>query len=454
MVDLINKIYDEQKSFFSNNIRNRDISFRIENLKKLKKNILKYENEILLALKKDLNKNKAEAIITEISFCISEIDYNIKNLKKLSKDKKVKKFFAFPLSKSYIRYEPLGVVLIISPWNYPFNLAISPLIGAISAGNCVIIKPSEISSNTSFIIKKLIEDTFKEKYVSVILGDAVLTQKLLDKKFDYIFYTGSGKIGKLVMEKASKNLTPLTLELGGKSPCIIDKDTDLDISAKRIVFGKFINSGQTCIAPDYLFVDKTIKKKLIEKLISNIEIMYNKENYGKIINQNHLLRLKNYLKNVDIIYGGDVDEKKNTLSPTLIENIKVNNLILEEEIFGPILPIFEYKNKEEVIDFINQKEKPLALYIFSNNNKFQNEIISNTQSGGVCINDTIIHIGNNELPFGGVGGSGFGSYHGKYSFETFSHKRSILKNSFKLDIKLRYPPFTDFKLKLLKKFLK
>lgn len=456
-MDKINFNFEKQKEYFYS-FETKSISFRLEQLKKLKVNLLKYEKEISQALNLDLGKSETQSFLSEIGPCISEINYFLKNLKKISKDKKVNSSFLFPLSKSYIKYDPYGIVLIISPWNYPINLTFLPIIGAIAAGNCCFVKPSEISQNCSKIIKKIIEDTFESKFVCVFEGGAEITQDLLLKKFDYIFYTGGEKVGKIIMQKASENLIPVTLELGGKSPCVVDKNCDIKKTAKRIVFGKFINSGQTCIAPDYLLVDKKIKNKLVQEIIEQIKIQYKETSidYGKIINLNHTNRLNEYLQeeNVKILNGGEVNFKENKISPTLIDNINIESKIMQEEIFGPILPIIEFEDLEYVINLINSKPKPLALYIFSKDKQFQKELLNKTSSGGVCINDTIIHIGNNNLPFGGVGNSGIGAYHGFYSFETFSHKKSILKNTLLFEIPFRYAPYSKNSLLFLKKIFK
>ena len=457
----IENILKQQKDFFKTH-KTKDVNFRLKQLKNLRKAILDYEDKIYDALYKDLKKSKYNSYLNEIGIVLKEISYAINNLKKWSKDKKVNSGIFF-LSKNFIKSEPLGQILVISPWNYPFNLAICPVIGAISAGNTIILKPSEISTHTAKVIEEMITKYFDEKYFKVILGDSKKTSKLLDFNFDYIFFTGSENIGKIVMQKAANNLTPLTLELGGKSPCIIDKDIDLDKTASRIINGKFMNAGQTCVAPDYLLVHSKIKDKLIKKLIEKIDFFYSKDiknsnDYERIINEKHFNRLINYLKDVNIVYGGKNDIKDLFISPTLIDMKNIddinNNKIMKEEIFGPILPIMEYNNLDEAIEFINSKPKPLALYIFSNNKKVQEKVLNETSSGGSCINDTIIHLTNLKLPFGGVGQSGFGAYHGKSSFNTFSHKKSILKNTNFFDIIMRFPPHKDSGIKILNKLMK
>lgn len=432
------------------------LDFRLNSLKALKQEIINNQDEIANALFLDLHKSYAEAYLTEIGFVIKEINNAIKNLKKWAKDRRVSpSLLTFP-SKGYIQNIPLGQVLIISPWNYPFQLAISPLVGAISAGNTAIIKPAELSPNTSNIIKSIIEKVFPRNYISTVIGGKDENLNLLDLDFNHIFFTGSPLLGKIVMEKASKNLVPVTLELGGKSPCIVDKTSDLELSAKRIVFGKFLNSGQTCIAPDYILVDKQVKDKLIECLIKNINVLYNDsqnaDDYGRIISEFHFDRLVSMLMDGKILYGGNISREEKYISPTLITDIHSNSNLLSQEIFGPILPIITYEDLDIMLEELRRKPKPLALYIFSNSKSTQDIILSKISSGGVCVNDTIMHITPNNLPFGGVGNSGMGSYHGKKSFETFSHQRSVLNRKTYFDLSLRYPPYTTKTLKLLKLF--
>lgn len=455
----INQIIQTQKQYF-NTQKTKPIEFRLEQLKKLKIEIQKNEKEIQTALNQDLKKSKTESYISEIGYILNEIEYSIKNLKNWSKPKKVSSK-TIPFSKSQINSEPLGTILIISPWNYPFQLTISPLIGSIAAGNTSIIKPSEIAKNTSKLLKKIIQTTFDEKYITVIEGNAKTAQNLLKHKFDHIFYTGSENVGKIILENAAKHLTPTTLELGGKTPTIIDIDANLEKTANRITFGKFLNAGQTCVAPDYLLVNSQIKTQLIQKIKTSIKNFYstnpaNSNDYGKIINQTHFKRLNSYIKQNQnqIIFGGKTDQKTLYIEPTLIQinQQNVNTEIMQEEIFGPILPILEYKNLDDAINYINSKPKPLALYIFSENKEIQQKIINQTSSGGICINDTIIHLANPELPFGGVGNSGFGKYHGKHTFDLFSNKKSILQNTTKFEIPKRYPPYSKLTLKIIKKF--
>ena len=456
-MDCINNIVEKQREYFYTE-ETKDINFRISQLKLLKKIIIKNEEKLLIALKNDLNKSAFEAYETEIGTVLMELNYTIKRLRSWIKPKKVKTSITNFLSKSYIYSEPYGVVLIIAPWNYPFQLAISPLIGAIAAGNCAIIKPSEYATNTSKIVKEIINNNFKENFITVIEGGRDTNIKLLQQNLDYIFFTGSVSVGKAVMEEAAKSLTPITLELGGKSPCIVHSDADIKLAAKKIVWGKFLNAGQTCVAPDYLFVHKDIKYKLISCIIDTIKLFFGEEpreslDYGRIINQEHLGRLGELLKEGSIIVGGDIDRNEKYISPTIMENITWNNHIMKEEIFGPILPILEYSSLNEVITSIRNHGKPLALYLFTKCKEVEREVLEKLSFGGGCVNDTIMHLTSPHLPFGGVGSSGMGSYHGKASFDTFSHKKSILKSSSYFDIKLKYPPYGN-KIKLLRNIIK
>ena len=453
--EIVDLFLSQREFYLKDNTLSLD--FRLKSLKALKQEIINSQDEIANALFLDLHKSYAEAYLTEIGFVIKEINHAIKNLKKWAKDKRVSpSLLTFP-SKGYIQNIPLGQVLIISPWNYPFQLAISPLVGAISAGNTAIIKPAELSVNTSKVIKSIIEKVFPSNYISTVIGGKEENLSLLDLDFNHIFFTGSPVLGKIVMEKASKNLVPITLELGGKSPCIVDKTSDLELSAKRIVFGKFLNSGQTCIAPDYILVDKQVKDKLIECLINSINVLYNDsqnaDDYGRIISESHFDRLVSMLMDGKILYGGNISREEKYISPTLITDIHSNSNLLSQEIFGPILPIIAYEDLDIMLEELRRKPKPLALYIFSNSKSTQNIILSKISSGGVCINDTIMHITPDNLPFGGVGNSGMGSYHGKKSFETFSHQRSVLDRKTYLDIPLRYPPFTETTIKIVKKIM-
>ncbi|QDY31892.1 aldehyde dehydrogenase [Clostridium sporogenes] len=456
-MESIRDMLKKQKSFFEKGYT-KDINFRIEALKKLKHNIKMNETNIFKALKIDLNKSEFETFITEIGIVYDEINGAIKNIKKWSKSKKVKTSITNFLASSYIYNEPYGVALIMAPWNYPFQLIMAPLVGAISAGNCVLLKPSELAVETEKIIVKIIKETFSDEYIGVVTGGVKESEALLKEKFDYIFYTGGINVGKIVMRAAAEHLTPMTLELGGKSPCIVDKDANIDLAARRIAWGKFLNAGQTCVAPDYLVVHRNIKEKLISSIENYIieffgENAFESEEYPRIINERHFKRLEGYLKEGKIISGGKTDISNLYIEPTIIEGINFKNRIMEEEIFGPIFPVIEFEGMDEVIDIIKNNPKPLALYYFSEDKEKQEFIIKNISFGGGCINDTIMHLSTSTLPFGGVGSSGMGSYHGRTSFETFSHKKSILKKSNLVDIKIRYAPFKG-KINLVRKLFK
>jgi aldehyde dehydrogenase (NAD+) len=451
------KIIDEQKKFFQKGIT-FNVDYRIKALKELKKAILEFENDLSSALFKDLRKSKFESYATEIGFILDEITFVIKNLKKWVKAKKVKTNLINLPAKSFIYHEPYGTALIISPWNYPFQLLISPLIGAIAAGNTAILKPSEVAAETGRIINRMISRTFKKNFIAVIEGGIETNKLLLDQHLDFIFFTGSVNVGKFVMEKASKFLTPVVLELGGKSPAIIMEDAELDISAKRIVWGKFLNSGQTCIAPDYLLVQKSIKEKFIGLCIKHIKNSFSENpiessDYVKIINKNHFNRLLSLMKDEKIIFGGKSDPKKNMIEPTILENVKLNSKIMKEEIFGPLLPVMTFEKIDEAIEIVNKNPNPLSMYVFTKNKKIEKLVLKRIKAGGGCINDCVMHISNPNLPFGGISTSGTGRYHGRASFDIFSNQKSILKRPFAIDLPFRYPPYKN-KLKFIKMILK
>lgn len=453
----VKEILDKQRLFYGTG-KTKEMSYRIKNLKLLYKSIQKYENDIMEALKLDLNKAPFEGYATEIGMVLEEISYMLKHMEGFLKAKRVRTPLAQFPSVSKIYKEPYGNVLIIAPWNYPFLLSISPLVGAIACGNCVIIKPSNHSPATSSVIKRIIEDTFDEDYITVIEGGREANQSLLDNKFDLIFFTGSKHVGKIVMEKAAQNLTPVVLELGGKSPCIIDKTADLKIAGKRVAWGKGVNAGQTCVAPDYLLVHKDVKSDFVNELKKNIEIIFGskaEENleFPKIINRKHFDRLNGLIETGKVIYGGKANEKTNQIGFTLMDNVGWDDPIMQEEIFGPILPIIVYEDLNEAIKLINNRPKPLALYLFTKSKEIEKKIIKEVSYGGGCINDTIIHLATSHMGFGGVGESGMGSYHGKASIDTFSHSKSVLKKSNFIDLPVRYPPYGK-KLKLLKKIMK
>lgn len=435
-----------------------DIGYRKETLIKLLNTIILYEEEIIQALQNDFNKPVFESVLTETNYVIADLKDTIKNLHRWAKPKKVlPSILNFP-STDYIYKEPYGKVLIIAPWNYPFQLALCPLISAVSAGNQVVLKPSELTPKTSEVIAKIILKSFDKSHVEVVEGGAEVSQKLLSQRWDYIFFTGSVAVGKIVAMAAAKNLTPVTLELGGKNPCIIDETANLKLAAKRIVWGKFINAGQTCIAPDYILIQKDMKTHFIEYLKVEITNAYGENpdlspDFARIVNTKNWLRLANLIDETKVIFGGQTDIENRYISPTLIDESDTNSLIMQEEIFGPILPILSYENETELSSVISKYEKPLALYVFSENKSFSKKIITQFSFGGGCINDTVVHFSNKRLPFGGVGHSGIGAYHGSLSFDVFSHKKGIVKKANWLDLTLRYAPYKD-KLSLIKKILK
>lgn len=445
-----------QRAFFATG-KTKSYDFRVAQLKKLLGLIQEHDKLILDAVYADLRKPAFESYGSEVLITLSEIKYALKHLQGWMKPQKVGTPANLFPSSSYIYAEPLGVVLIIAPWNYPFALTIQPLIGAIAAGNCAVLKPSEHTPNTSSAIAKIINQNFDPNFITAIEGGIEASQSLLAERFDHIFFTGGTAIGKIVMESAAKYLTPVTLELGGKSPCIVDSECDLDITAKRIVWGKFYNAGQTCVAPDYLLIQKSIKPALVEKLITCVKTFFGDNpqkspDLARIVNDRQFDRLVNLLDEGKILIGGQSDRSDRFIAPTLIDAVSPNSKIMTDEVFGPLLPILEYDQISEAIDFIKAKPKPLALYLFSSNKQKQERILQEISFGGGCFNDTIVQLGNPELPFGGVGNSGIGMYHGKASFDTFSHRKSVLKNSFRFDLKLRYPPYT-LALDTLKKFI-
>ncbi len=430
-----------------------DYHYRLTMLRRLEATILKYETEIYDALKRDLNKSQFEAHLSEVGLVIGEVRHAIKKLRRWMKPKRQKVALTQLPATAKLYSDPYGVVLIMSPWNYPFQLTMIPLIGAIAAGNCVVVKPSAYSAATSAVIATIIGDAFDDDYIAVVSGGRAENKDLLAQKFDYIFFTGSPFVGKIVMQRAAENLTPVTLELGGKSPCIVDKTADIAKTAKRILFGKLINSGQTCVAPDYLMVHVDVKDKLVAALQQSYRQMIKDEQYVKmalpqIINQKHYERLKGYLTEGDIVFGGTVDDANRQLTFTLIENMALDGPLMTEEIFGPIMPLLTWRTADEVIDFVNARPKPLALYLFSNSTALQNAIVKRISYGGGCINDTILHISASSQPFGGVGNSGTGAYHGYETFKTFSHQKNIMKKWWLFDLPLRYHPYKDIKGKL------
>ncbi|HBF38801.1 MAG TPA: aldehyde dehydrogenase [Firmicutes bacterium] len=453
MVSDYHKILEQTREFFLTG-KTKDVEFRINSLKKLRQTITKRNQEIMGALEKDFGKCEFETFATEIMSSLDEINMAIRNLHSWVKPRKVRTPLIHFKASSRIYYEPFGTVLVISAWNYPFQLTMNPLIGALAAGNCCIVKPSEMSPNTSKLMAEIVAECFPEDYCTVVEGGVEETTLLLKEKFDFIHYTGSTRVGKIIARAAAEHLTPVALEMGGKSPCIVDKTADIEISARRIAWGKFMNAGQTCVAPDYLIVHRDVKDALLKAFKERIHNFYGDEpeqssDYCRIINQKHFDRLSSFLDQGTIITGGKANRENLYIEPTIIDDITWNDPVMQEEIFGPILPVMEYQDLTAVIDMIHSHEKPLALYFFSKNKKDQKKIIHDVSFGGGCINTTILHTGNPYLPFGGVGNSGIGNYHGKWSFETFSHPKSIFDKSLMVDPKLPYPPY-GHKLKFLK----
>ena len=447
----MDKIINDLRNFFNTN-NTKSFEFRLNNLKKLLNIVKANEDKIYEALYKDLNKSKEESYLSELGLFYKEINYFIKNLKRLMKPKKVKTSNYNFKSIGYVYNEPYGLTLIITPWNYPFYLPMVSLIASIATGNVTLMKLSSLSINTSKLLEDLINNNFENNYIFVITDDK-FNKDLLKFKYDKIFFTGSTNVGKLYYDNASKNLTPITLELGGKSPVIIDKNCNIELSCKRIVFGKLLNAGQTCIAPDYILVPRYNYSYFIKRLKETFDKFLDKEELPKIINERHFVRLTNYLNEGKIIYGGDYDRNTLKIYPTLITELKEEDKLLNEEIFGPILPIIIYENIEDAIKIINKKPKPLAFYLFSNNNEIVNKVLNEISFGNGCINDTIMQISENTLPFGGVSESGIGRYLGKESFKTFSNQKSILQKSIKFDFDIRYQPFKN-KLEKYKKLIK
>jgi aldehyde dehydrogenase (NAD+) len=435
-----------------------NIAYRKETLIKLLNNVIFHENEIVQALYDDFKKPAFEAVLTETSYVISELKDTIKNIHKWAKPKKVfPSILNFP-STDYIYKEPYGKVLIIAPWNYPFQLAICPLVSAVAAGNQVVLKPSELTPKTSALLAKIIAKSFQVDHVAVIEGGVETSQNLLSQRWDYIFFTGSVAVGKIVAKAAAVNLTPITLELGGKNPCIVDETANLKLAAKRIIWGKFINAGQTCIAPDYILIQKDMKNKFVTYLKDEITAAYGNKpekspDFARIVNTKNWNRLVSMIEPEKVIFGGQTDEKNRYISPTLIDESSLDSPIMKDEIFGPLLPILSYESEADIHVIISKYEKPLSLYVFTKNNSFAKKIIQTYSFGGGCINDTVVHFTNKRLPFGGVGHSGIGAYHGSLSFDVFSHKKGIVKKANWMDLPMRYAPYKE-KLATIKKVMK
>ncbi|AZK47548.1 aldehyde dehydrogenase [Paenibacillus lentus] len=455
----VDQILQAHRRYFHNG-NTRSISFRLEQLKKLSDAIKRHEQTLLSALYKDLRKSEFEAYTTEIGYTQSSLRYTMKQLRKWAKPQKVRTPFYHVGSKSYMYKEPYGIILIIGPFNYPFQLLIEPLIGAIAAGNCVVLKPSENTPTVAAAVKQLIQETFDEDYIRVIEGERDTTSALIHAPFDYIFFTGSVPVGRIVMEAAAKNLVPVTLELGGKSPVIVERTADISAAAKKIIWGKMINTGQTCIAPDYVLAHSDIKDEFIEKMKEAITSFYGSDasqssDYGRIVNGRQFDRLAAILEKdqENVIWGGKTDREDLYIEPTLLHTTSWSDAAMQEEIFGPILPIMGFEQLEDAIQMIISRPKPLGLYLFTNDKSVENEVLTRVSFGGGCINDTITHVANPHLPFGGVGEAGIGAYHGKFSFDLFSHTKSIMKKSTKFDMNILFPPYGD-NVKWIRKLLR
>lgn len=441
----IGEIIEKQREYFASG-KTLSAAARVAALKALQAAIRNNEQGVLDAVKSDLNKTPFEAYATELGMVMAEISHAINHVREWMRPKGVPTPMMHFSSSSHIVKEPYGVVLIMSPWNYPFQLTLAPLIGSIAAGNCTVIKPSAYSPATSAIIAKIAAEAFESGFISVVQGGREANKTLLEHKFDYILFTGSVEVGKTVMESASKHLTPVTLELGGKSPTIVSKDADINMAAKRIIWGKTLNSGQTCVAPDYVYVHKDVKAALLEAMKKYAITFFGEhssknETFPKMVNAKHFERVKAFFTNGKLVFGGESEPGKERLDLTILDNITWNDPVMGEEIFGPVLPILEFTDIKDVIATVNSKPKPLALYLFTSSKAVEKEILTRISFGGGCVNDTIVHLASSHMPFGGVGNSGMGGYHGQWSFETFSHAKSILKKATGIDVPVRYPPY-------------
>lgn len=451
----IQEVVSKQKAFFKTQ-QTKNIRFRKMYLEKLRDVILQNENLLYEAIYKDFGKSKFDTFTTEISFILNDIKYYLKNLKSLSKPKKVRTNLVNQIGKSRIHSEPLGNILVIGAWNYPYQLSLSPIVAALAAGNCCILKPSEIAENTMKAMVKIINENFPPEYLFAYEGGIDETTELLKLKFDKIFFTGSTKVGNIVYKAAAENLTPVVLELGGKSPAIITKDANLEVAAKRIIWGKFLNAGQTCVAPDYLLVEESVQEQFLEMLRKNIQqFKYEpeSEHYTKIINKKNFERLIKLVNHEKIYFGGEYDEEKLYIEPTILTNIKWKDDVMQQEIFGPILPVISFTNFNLILNEIIELEKPLAAYLFTNNAEEKENFTNKLSFGGGCINDVMMHLGNENLPFGGVGNSGIGNYHGKFGFETFSHQKAVLQRATWGEPDIKYPPYSEKKLGWIKRLI-
>lgn len=455
----IEEILEKQNAYFQSGAT-LPVKYRMQALKKLYNAVKTHEKEIGEALRADLGKSDYEGFMCETGLALTEISYMIKHVRKFSKEKRVKTPLAQFASRSYVKPTPYGNVLIMSPWNYPFLLSIEPLADAIAAGNTAVVKPSAYSPATSAVIEKIVRECFPPEYVAVVTGGRKENASLLEKKFDLIFFTGSQSVGKEVMRHAAENLTPTVLELGGKSPCVVDSSAKIKLAAKRIVFGKYLNCGQTCVAPDYILCESSVKDELVKELVRQIKIQYGEKplenpDYGRIVNEKHFARLCGLLEGANAVIGGGRNEKTLQIEPTVLDNVTWSDAVMQEEIFGPILPVLTFEKIEEVYPLLAKKEKPLAFYVFSQNKKHVAELTARCRYGGGCVNDVVIHLATSEMGFGGVGESGMGAYHGKDGFEAFSHKKSVVDKKTWMDLPMRYQPYKrGFFGKLLHLFLR
>lgn len=446
-----------QRAFFNTNTT-KSVAWRLQKLRALQASIRAHESDILAALQSDLAKAPFEGYVSEVGMVLDELGYAIKHVRKWARPKRVSTSLANFLASSKIISEPYGVALIMAPWNYPFLLSLDPVVGAIAAGNCVVVKPSAYSPATADIIKVIIEEVFEPENGAVVLGGRAENAALLEQKFDYIFFTGSTGVGHVVMEAAAKHLTPLSLELGGKSPCIVDETASIDLAAKRIVWGKYLNAGQTCVAPDYIYAHASIKDELVAAMKRYIVQFYGEHplqspDLVRIVNEKHFARLRGLVAQETPAFGGAVDEATLKIEPSIYEGITWDSALMGEEIFGPLMPVLTYESLDEVIAQVKKRNRPLALYLFTTSKAHEEKVLGEVSFGGGCINDTIVHLASTSMPFGGVGASGMGGYHGRYSFETFSHRKSILSKSNAIDVPIRYAPYKTSRLSLIKKLM-
>lgn len=455
----INRIFSAQQEYFFTH-ETRSVAFRLTQLKKLKKLVKKYEEQILTALQQDFGKPRFEAYASELGVFYEEVDLIIKNLREWTEKHKVGNPLSSWPSKSYYIYEPKGVTLIIGPWNYPFQLLFAPTIASIAAGNTVMIKPPEQTIATSLLIEKIITENFEEQYLAVVQGEGseVVPQMMENHHFDHVFFTGSTAVGRKIAEMAAKKLVPTTLELGGKSPAIVDSSAKVEVAAKRIAFGKWLNAGQTCVAPDYVLVEHSRMQELLKALERTLNNFYPKgafesDDYTRMVHQQRFDAVAGYLKQGKIFYGGKTDEKQLKIEPTILIDISLDDSVMQEEIFGPVLPIISYKGPAEAIEIVRQNPKPLALYLFSKDKAMEKTFLEKLQFGGGAVNNAVVHLSNPKLPFGGIGNSGYGNYHGKFGFDTFSHKKSIMKTATWFDLWAKYPPYSSLAYKLIKRVM-